>query len=286
MDFKIRIVRTPRLLQAVAGIFMRENGIDGGLASMLEMEPEVKKLLISHGIITASLKLLDRPFGYTCYEYYRQLCTPNEFDQLLLQAARNRRVILDLCCGAGATIHALLPLQPQIIYGFDYNADQIHLLRSLIAEIDDYRGTRVVTEIADAHQTGLEDASVDLVVCRVSLHYLNEKRALKEAARVLRPNGAVFLLVHGSGYLYDYVISRRGLLSGSLWKSMVVHSARYNQEQRRGQRFGAHFITQRFLRRALVTSGFRNIRMVTSGKWMRLGILPVYYAAIAERGEG
>lgn len=58
------------------------------------------------------------------------------------------------------------------------------------AELD----PRITWHNATGERTGLDDASVDLVLCAQSFHWLREDHALKEFARILRPGGRAALV--------------------------------------------------------------------------------------------
>lgn len=47
---------------------------------------------------------------------------------------------------------------------------------------------------ADAYDTGLEDASIDLIVCAQAFHWLDKAKALTEFQRMLKSNGHVVLI--------------------------------------------------------------------------------------------
>lgn len=63
-----------------------------------------------------------------------------------------------------------------------------------------------------AEDLPVADASIDLIVCSVVLPYTDERRAVAEWARVLKPGGAVNAILHGVGYGLDY------LFHGPGWK--------------------------------------------------------------------
>jgi ubiquinone/menaquinone biosynthesis C-methylase UbiE len=263
------------LLDGVAYLYGREIGLSG---TDLQ-RPAVEEIndLISQGIVSEDLKLLDKEFGYACYEYYRQIYAPDFFDTLLMKEAGNQKKMLDLCCGGGATIFSLLKNKPEIIYGFDSNEDQIELLESLL-QVWGGVNTRVIAKAADAHHIPLDSHSVDFVVCRVALQYLNVEQVIKEMYRVLSPQGKVFLLVHGSGYIYDYLFSRKGIFKKKYieyFAHKLFCSSRPNLKFYRSQ---ANFLTMHHIKAKLIDAGFREIKIYTSKKWMKLGLFPVYFA--------
>jgi len=99
--------------------------------------------------------------------------------------------VLDMGCGAGHTALAVAPLAARVA-AVDLTPQMIGVAEALAAE----RGaTNVTFRLADVTALPFEDASFDVVTCRFSAHhYADPARAVREAARVLRPGGR-FLLV-------------------------------------------------------------------------------------------
>ncbi|MDQ8738723.1 methyltransferase domain-containing protein [Paenibacillus sp. LHD-38] len=340
MSVKSEIVLNRDLLAGAAYFFGRENGLNR--RNRKQPTEAIKATLISKGVLSSDLKLLDKEFGYACYEHYRQVYEPDSFDLLLQQEASNRKRILDLCCGAGATIFSLLESKPDIIYGFDANASQIELLETLLLEQNNRSSTviakaadvhripladhsvellleqsnrsctviakvadahripladhsvkllleqsnrscTVITKAADAHQIPLADHSVDFVVCRVALQYLNVEQALEEMYRVLSPGGKVFLLVHGSGYIGNYLFSRKGIFSKKVvqfFRNKLLRSHTADPTFHRSQ---ANFFRKKQLIRLMEAQGFQAAQLHTFTDSLTLGMLPVYFAVTAER---
>jgi ubiquinone/menaquinone biosynthesis C-methylase UbiE len=264
----------------VAYFFCIENGIC--ITGLQRPSIEEKNDLCLKGIISGDHKLLDKEFGYTCYEYYRQIYAPDYFDTLLMEESKDRKKMLDLCCGGGATINALLKSKLELIYGIDSNENQIRLLRSMLQKSKSI-DCEVIVKAADAHQLPLESHAVDFVVCRVALQYLNVECAIEEMNRVLSPQGKVFLLVHGSGYILDYFFSRKGIFRKKnieyaihkLFKSSHSNPGFYQSQ--------ARFLTIYNLKTKLMAAGFKEVKVYTSKKWLKFGLFPVYFAVVAKK---
>ncbi|WP_028612230.1 class I SAM-dependent methyltransferase [Paenibacillus harenae] len=283
MREKVEIVLHRRLLACVAYLFGEDYGVN--MADLEGPDEEEKKLLQSKGIISEKDKLLDKEFGYACYEYYRQIYAPDRFDRLLIKEAENRRQILDLCCGGGATVWSLLRNEPELVYALDRNVKQLELLEALLRTLQD-GGGGVVVKAADAHQLPLGNDAVDFVVCRAALQYLDADRALEEMNRVLSPRGKVFLLVHGSGYPWHYLFKRKGIF---MKKSAGYVLQKVLGFSRRGSRINpsypsqSRFLTKSGLTSSLLAAGFREVRVYTEPQWTVFGGLPVYFAVVAEK---
>ena len=96
--------------------------------------------------------------------------------------------VLDVGCGTGATLAAILTEYPNVhARGIDLSAQMIAVSRERLGEGAD-------VHVADAEHLPLADGSVDLVTCVDSLHHYPDPRAaLAEMHRVTRPGGGLVL---------------------------------------------------------------------------------------------
>jgi ubiquinone/menaquinone biosynthesis C-methylase UbiE len=280
LSTKAEIILNKRLLECAAYLYCRENGMSR--TNIQRPTAEELNAMISLGVVSSELKIMDNQFGYACYEHHRQVYDPDFFDALLLKEARNRKNILDLCCGGGATIVSLLQNEPDIIYGFDSNENQIELIESLVEQLKD-ANCRIMAKVADAHHIPLESHSIDFVVCRVALQYLNAEQVLKEMYRVLSPQGKVFLLVHGSGYIFDYLFARKGIFRTKYIQYAVKKLFYSSSSDNKFYRSQANYLFMKDVKKKLEDAGFRDIKVHTFKKWLKFGIFPVYFAVTAER---
>src|SRR5262249_3436403 len=104
----------------------------------------------------------------------------------MLEAARLRgdERVLDVGCGAGHTALRFAPRVTEVV-AVDLTEAMLEQARSLAAA----RGiANVRCERGDAQALAYPDASFDVVTCRVCAHHFaRPERAVREAARVLRP---------------------------------------------------------------------------------------------------
>ena len=104
--------------------------------------------------------------------------------------------VVDVGCGAG---QELLPyLGDAVCVGLDLTPQSVALARGLL------RGRRPEARIAllcaRVEALPLRSQSVDVAICRLVLSYTDNRCAVREMARVLRPGGALVLTFHSHRY--------------------------------------------------------------------------------------
>lgn len=101
---------------------------------------------------------------------------------------------LDVGCGTGALSELILAqATPAKVHGLDPSAGFVEYARSRITD------ARVRFAVADARDTGLEDAAFDAVVSGLVINFVPQpENAVAEARRVARPGGVV------AAYVWDY----------------------------------------------------------------------------------
>ncbi len=94
--------------------------------------------------------------------------------------------VLDVGCGTGATLAAVLETGPGVrATGIDLSPGMVAVARARL-------GDRARLEVADAEHLPAGDASFDLVLCVDSFHhYPHPEEALAEMRRVTRPGGGL-----------------------------------------------------------------------------------------------
>ena len=96
--------------------------------------------------------------------------------------------ILDVGCGAGQTLIASHVGPGVIAIGVDLDLAALRLGREL--------GTHIHFVCATGEELPFKDAHFDLVISRVSLPYMRASKALPEIARVTRPGGSLWMVLH------------------------------------------------------------------------------------------
>lgn len=126
-------------------------------------------------------------------EMYEQILVPAVVEPLskkviALAAPRPGERVLDLACGTGAVARAVAPIvgAAGAVVGVDVLPGMLAVARSLPAP----DGATVEWVEADAGETGLPDASFDLVICQQGLQFFSDRgAAVAEVLRVLAPGG-------------------------------------------------------------------------------------------------
>jgi len=95
--------------------------------------------------------------------------------------------VLDLGCGDGETVVVLAHKGAQVV-ALDISPELIDLARRRVQMQCDGLPTPELF-VRTAYDTGVDNASVDLVLSKMVFHHLDLSSALKEIRRVLKPNG-------------------------------------------------------------------------------------------------
>lgn len=112
---------------------------------------------------------------------------PLEYAFHLLGDVRNKSV-LEYGCGDGRNT-ILLAHRGAVVIGIDISPELTDLARQRM----EMNGVSADLRVVSAYETGLPDASVDVVFAIAIFHHLDLELARKEMLRVLRPGGALIL---------------------------------------------------------------------------------------------
>ena len=112
---------------------------------------------------------------------------PLEYSFWLLGDIRGKTV-LDIGCGAGQNLVPLVERGACVI-GIDISPELIALAQQRLA----LAKVEATVQVGSAYDTGLPDASVDVIFCIALVHHLDIARVRKELRRVLAKNGKIIL---------------------------------------------------------------------------------------------
>lgn len=133
--------------------------------------------------------------------------------RLLTDAVKDIEVkrLLDVGCGAGQELLPFLKNTNAFCVGIDA-ADGIGTASVKIFET--YSEQKRVSFIRSSGDClPFADESFDAVLCRVALPYMNNRQAIFEIARVLRPGGVLLLKIHAPAFYFGMIKRRLKTLS-------------------------------------------------------------------------
>jgi SAM-dependent methyltransferase len=112
---------------------------------------------------------------------------PLEYAFWLLGDVRGKTV-LDFGCGAGENIVPLVERGARVI-GIDVSPELIALARQRLA----LARLEATIQVGSAYETGLPDASVDVIFCIALIHHLDIEQVRNEMRRILTKDGKIIL---------------------------------------------------------------------------------------------
>ena len=138
---------------------------------------------------------------------YRELehgITRKQLDALSINA--NGKRVLDVGCGPGNLLVALSTDIPELLVGVDVDAIFLTVGRSEIKKLIEKSAMTPALLRAALPTLPFADASFDLVTCFLVMpHVPDDRIALIELARVLKPGGVLAISGHGFGFPLRYL---------------------------------------------------------------------------------
>ena len=109
---------------------------------------------------------------------------------------RPDETVVDVGCGAGLLLAALNRQGAERAIGFDFSERALHLARHGLA--------RAPVCVAEAEHVPFASTTFDCVVCLGSLeHFADPDAALREMARLVRPEGRLLIVVPNRYFILD-----------------------------------------------------------------------------------
>lgn len=114
------------------------------------------------------------------------------WDKILFATGRNFKHALDLGCGVGSNFEILNKYSNRVS-GIDFSQKAIN-----------YCATKPYSFLKkmDATRMSFKSESFDLIICSDVLEHLDDKKAISEISRVLRPGGLLLFSVPAHDYLW------------------------------------------------------------------------------------
>lgn len=203
-----------------------------------------------------------RDYAQAALEDYAQRDAASRY--LLFDAVRDLKIerVLDVGCGAGQELLPFLERSEAFCVGIDIAAE----LGKITEEFFEKKGfsERINFTRSKGEELPFAGESFDVVLCRVALPYMNNRRAIAEIARILKPGGVFLLKIHAPPFYLGMMRERLPKLSlkqmaypviclaGSLW-----HLVTGKQLQSGFWQGKEVFQTRGFLRRECAKNGLR-----------------------------
>lgn len=145
-----------------------------------------------------------RAYIQNAYHELEQGVTRKQLGTLNIKATD--RKVLDVGCGPGNLLVALSADNPQLLIGVDVDTTFLTIGRSKIKQLID-PSSKIPTLIRASLPTlPFADETFDLVTCFLVMpHVPDDKDALTELTRVLRPGGTLAISGHGFGFPLRYL---------------------------------------------------------------------------------
>ena len=145
-----------------------------------------------------------RAYIQNAYRELEQGITRQQLNNLGINATGKR--VLDVGCGPGNLLVALSTDTPELLVGVDVDAIFLASGRSQIGAFMEPFSTDPTLLCAALPTLPFADASFDLVTCFLVMpHVPDDRSALTELARVLKPGGTLAISGHGFGFPLRYL---------------------------------------------------------------------------------
>ena len=138
---------------------------------------------------------------------------------LLVSAVLDRRIekVLEVGCGAGQELLPFIENTDAFCVGIDA-ADELGAVTKNFFDWGNCEN-RVAFVRAMGEQLPFDEASFDVVLCRVALPYMDNRRTIAEIARILRPNGVFLLKTHAPAFYFGMI--------GRRWRTFSLKQLAY-----------------------------------------------------------
>lgn len=190
---------------------------------------------------------------------------PDARRYMLVDAVKGREIkrVLDVGCGAGQEMLAFAERTEAFCVGVDV-AEEVGAVGFEVFREFGFDRERVAFVRAGGENLPFDGESFDVVICRVALPYMDNRKALGEISRVLRPKGKFILKTHAPRFYFGMLRRRFGekslkslayplvSLVGGAW-----HSISGRQPRGGFWRGKEIFQTEGFLRRALAENNLQ-----------------------------
>ena len=121
-------------------------------------------------------------------------------------ADKNVEKVLDVGCGAGQELYQFIERKNAFCVGVDVAEELGKIGNGFFGKLNMQK--KVAFSRSNGSELPFKDESFDVVMCRVALPYMDNKKTIAEIARVLRPKGIFFLKTHAPAFYFG-MLKRR-----------------------------------------------------------------------------
>ncbi|MBX3290099.1 MAG: class I SAM-dependent methyltransferase [Acidobacteria bacterium] len=114
--------------------------------------------------------------------------------------------ILDVGCGAGQELLPFADMEGVLCIGVDVEESAGRIFRKYLAE--KHYSIMPAFICSRGEEIPFDNHTFDVVICRVALPYMNNRRAIAEMSRVIRPGGVLLLRTHTPNFYLGMMIRR------------------------------------------------------------------------------
>lgn len=148
------------------------------------------------------------------YQQYAQLTMRQHVEKdsasryMLVDAVENLDVkrVLDIGCGAGMEMLPFVERKNACCFGIDIG-EELGIIGQEVKKGFDFEN-KLNYLLSMGEELPFEDGSFDVVLCRISLPYMHNKKTIAEVSRVLRSGGVFLLKTHSLMFFVD-LLKRR-----------------------------------------------------------------------------
>ncbi len=231
-------------------------------------------------IISKNIQLLEGADG----EFYGRVWnTPQTVYRNRLKAIgfESHAHVLDAGCGFGQWILGLASLNQQVT-AFDYSDIRVKTLQNVV-EHQKLSNVRALS--ASLENIPLPDQSFDAVFCYSVIYFTDWKKSVQEIARVMKPQGKLYLCANGLGWYLHNLINEHNSSASFDARQMagdaIENTLQYLYENKRNPEKQL-FIPSEYLTDELTKHNFDIIASVPEGTYQvneGVSIKPFYQAS-------
>lgn len=183
---------------------------------------------------------------------------------LLVDAVKdkNPKTVLDVGCGAGQELLPFLEKTSAFCVGIDAADELGKVTKNVFREQNFEKRFAFVRSLGE--KMPFADESFDVVLCRVALPYMDNRRAFAEISRILKTSGTFLLKTHAPAFYLGMIRQRIGTFSLKqiaypmiCLTNGIIHSVSGKQMQKGFWKGKEVYQTKRFIEKECARNGLK-----------------------------